>query len=207
MTLFEPGRPGDLKTYYGYLSRGEDVGLDSPQSSWDRYKTSGWHRPFELVLKKPKTCVDRFTPETLQEFHEVCRYGFQYIARRHNLTPQVMWMKVQAGLEVFGMHQDDIQAVEQFLWGWIDFSLEEMERFRWRYPERCPLMDTLCSLDWTCERLNRFQDFLLEMKGSNGRRRNDVLPPLPDVDGVREPKRERVAGSISYSQLLCKERS
>ena len=187
MTLFEPGRPGDLKTYYGYSRSGEDIGLDPLQNRWTRYTTAGWHRPFELVLKKPQTCLDGFTPETLQEFHEVCRSAFQYIARRHNLTPQVMWMKVKCGLEIMEMHEDDIAAVEQFLWGWVDFSLEEMERFRWRYPDRCPLMDVLCSLDWTYERLNRFQDWLLEMKGSKGRRRNDVLPPLPDPDAVRTP--------------------
>ena len=187
MTLFEPGHPGDLKTNYGYLRSGEDIGLDTLQHRWDRYTTAGWHRPFELVLKKAQTYLDGFTPETLQEFHEVCRSGFQYIARRHNLTPQVMWMKVKCGLEVMDMHQDDITAVEQFLWGWIDFSLEEMERFRWRYPDRCPLLDVLCSLDCTYERLNRFQDWVLEMKGSKGRRRNDVLPPLPDPDAVRTP--------------------
>ena len=94
-------------------------------------------------------------------------------------------MRIEAGLEVMGMHRDDINACEQFLAGWIDFSLEEMERFRWRYPERCPLLDVLCSLDDTYERLNIFQDWILEMKGSKGRRRNDVLPPLPDPDGVR----------------------
>ena len=187
MTLFEPGRPGDLKTNYGYLKSGKDIGLDPLQNRWARYTTPGWNRPFELVLKKPQNCLDGFTPETLQEFHEVCRSAFQYIARRHNLTPQVMWMKVKCGLEVMEMHEDDIAAVEQFLWGWVDFSMEEMERFRWRYPDRCPLLDVLCSLDWTYEPLNRFQDWLLEMKGSKGRRRNDVLPPLPDPDAIRTP--------------------
>ena len=102
MTLFEPGRPGDLKTNYGYIRSGEATGLDSLQHRWDRYTTAGWHRPFELVLKKPQTCLDGVTTETLQEFHEVCRSGFQYIVRSHNLTPQVMWMKVQTGLEEMG---------------------------------------------------------------------------------------------------------
>ena len=122
---FEPGRPGDLQTYYGYLRSAEDIGLDSLQNRWYHTERADWHRPFELVLKKPQNCLDGFTPETLQEFHEVCRSGFQYIAKRHNLTPQVMWMKVKCGLEVMGMHQDDIAAVEQFLWGWIDFSMEK----------------------------------------------------------------------------------
>ena len=187
MTLFEPSHPGDQNTFYGYLKRGEDISLDSMQDCWARYTTAQWHRPLEIALKKPQTCLDGFTPETLQEFHEVCRSGFQYIAKRHNLTPQVMWLKVQTGLEVVDMHQDDIAAVEQFLWGWVDFSMEEMERFRWRYPDRCPLLDVLCSLDWTYERLNCFQDWLLEMKGSKGRRRNDVLPRLPDPDASRTP--------------------
>ena len=37
-------------------------------------------------------------------------------------------MKVKCGLEVMEMHEDDIAAVEQFLWGWVDFSMEEMEK-------------------------------------------------------------------------------
>ena len=187
MILFESSHPGDLKTFYGYLKRGGDIELDGTKDCWARYTTARGHRPFEVVLKKPKRSLNGFTPETLEEFHEVCRLGFQYIAKRHNLTPQVMWMKVKCGLEVMEMHQDDIASVEQFLWGWIDYSMEEMERFRWRYPDRCPLLDVLCSLDCTYERLNCFQDWLLEMKGSKGRRRNDVLPPLRDPDAVRTP--------------------
>lgn len=186
MTLFEPDPSGSHKNLYGYLGSG-DVKLDALKSRWASFAHKPWRRAFEVVLKKPTTCVDGFTPETLREFHEVCRSSFQYIARRHNLSPKAMWICVQTGLEAMEMHHDDISSVEQFLWGWIDFSMEEMERFRWRYPYRCPLLDVLCSLDSTCERLNSFQDWLLEMKGSRGRRRNDVLPPLPDPDAVRTP--------------------
>ena len=185
MTLFEPGRPGDLKTNYGYLGSGEDIGLDPLENRWGRYTTPGWNRPFELVLKKPQPYQDGLPPEKVKEFHVVCRESFRYIGQRHNISPKQLWMRIEAGLEVMNMHRDDIDSIEQFLAGWIDFSSEELERLRWRYPKRCPVLDVLCSLDDTCERLNSFQDWVLQMNGMKGRRRNELLPPLPDPDGVR----------------------
>ena len=183
MALF-PARTGDIPDY-GYQPE-RQTNLNKLDSRWQRISEQNWLRPFEVPVKQmPTPCMCGFTPETLEEFHVVCREGFRHIGQRHNIAPKQLWMRIEAGLEVMGMHRDDIDACEQFLAGWIDFSLEEMERFRWRYPKRCPLLDTLCSLDDTYERLNNFQDWLLEMKGSRGRCRNDVLPPLPDPDGVR----------------------
>tara|TARA_B100000085_G_C18373747_1_gene443434 strand:+ start:69 stop:638 length:570 start_codon:yes stop_codon:yes gene_type:complete len=183
MALF-PARPGDLPNY-GYQPE-RQTNLNKLDFRWQRIANQNWLRPFEVpVTKAPTPCACSFTPESLQEFHVVCRESFRHIGQRHNIPPRQLWLRIEAGLQVMGMHSDDIDACEQFLAGWIDFSLEEMERFRWRYPERCPLLDVLCSLDDTYERLNRYQDWILEMKGSKGRRRNDVLPPLPDPDGLR----------------------
>ena len=71
-------------------------------------------------------------------------------------------MKVKCGLEVMEMHEDDIAAVKGPCMG---LPLDgRVERFRWRYPDRCPLMDVLCSLDWTYERLTAGLDS--EMKGT-----------------------------------------
>ena len=98
-----------------------------------------------------------------------------------------MWTRVEYGLRAVGMHEDDVEFVQSFIFGWVSISEVQMERFRWRYPERCPLLDVLCTLDDTYEELNLYQDKMLELKGSKGRRRLDVIPPLPDPDAVRPP--------------------
>ena len=96
-----------------------------------------------------------------------------------------MWNLVESGLHDVGMHEVDVEFVQSFIFGWAEIEQEQMERFRWRYSERCPLLDVLCTMDDTHEELNQFQDRMLALKGSKGRRRLDVIPPLPNPDGVR----------------------
>ena len=184
MAYFEHRTATDLNSSYGYRERVQSVNLDQSTTSLATHLQRAPNRVLEVsVTAAPVKTPEKllcFTPEKRQEFLDVSRLAFRYIAQRHHLTPTVMWKKVEAGLQVVGMHPDDIEAVEQFLWGWHDFTQEEMERFRWRYPDRCPLLDVFCSFDDTLEPLNNLQDWLLEMKGSKGRRRNDVLPPFPD---------------------------
>ena len=140
------------------------------------------------------------TAADAEYFTRESRRGFQYIARRHTLSPMQMWTKVAQGLVAVGMHHDDLDDVQELLFGWKELSAEMLERYRWRYPDRCPLLDVLCTLDETCTELNKLQDWILEIKGSKNRRRLDLMPALPDPDGVR-PER-RVAGCISFSDLL-----
>ena len=42
-------------------------------------------------------------------------------------------------------------------------------------------------MDETCTELNEVQDWILEIKGAKNRRRLDLLPALPDPDGIRTP--------------------
>lgn len=98
-----------------------------------------------------------------------------------------MWSKVEEGLKIVGMHEDDLEDVQELVFGWKDLTSEMLERYRWRYPDRCPLLDVLCTLDDSCEKLNAVQDWMLELKGAKDRRRLDILPELPKTDAVRTP--------------------
>lgn len=190
---------------YGYGMRNA-LNLDALAERWSSYQGRGWLRPYEVRARvkqpDPSTSPVCINEEFIEDFHRISRDAFRYIAGRHILSPFRMWQKVQQGLRAVAMHEDDVEFCEKFIFGWAEISQEEMERFRWRYPDRCPLLDVLCTLDDTYEELNQFQDKMLELKGSKGRRRLDVIPALPDPDGVRQPPKERVAGSISFSQLL-----
>ena len=104
--------------------------------------------------------------------------GFKYIAQRHSLTAVQMWREVEAGLKKVGMHTDDLADVQLLVFGWKPLTAEMLERYRWRYPDRCPLLDVLCTMDDTCEELNKVQDWMLELKGAKDRRRLELLPSL-----------------------------
>lgn len=177
--------PTHYKHPYGYLLRTDaSLNLDTLAGSWDLKKSQPWQRRFELVVKTAPSC-SCISSQFLEDFHRISRDAFRYIAERHILTPFKMWNLVERGLHDVGMHEDDVEFVQSFIFGWAEIEHEQMERFRWRYPERCPLLDVLCTMDDTHEELNKFQDRMLELKGSKGRRRLDVIPPLPDPDGVR----------------------
>ena len=113
--------------------------------------------------------------------------GFRYIANKHEMTPLEMWDVVEDGLKKVGMHVDDLDDVQMLVFGWKGLTPEMLERYRWRYPDRCPLLDVLCTLDDTCEALNKVQDWMLKLKGAKDRRRLDLLPELPKKDAVRPP--------------------
>tara|TARA_R100001509_G_scaffold151739_1_gene111392 strand:+ start:1557 stop:1994 length:438 start_codon:yes stop_codon:yes gene_type:complete len=120
-------------------------------------------------------------------FVEGAKEGFRHIATKHGLTPTQMWAKVEDGLKKVGMHVDDLDDVQLLVFGWKPLTVEMLERYRWRYPERCPLLDVLCTLDDSCENLNAVQDWMLELKGAKNRRRLDILPELPKGDAIRPP--------------------
>ena len=111
--------------------------------------------------------------------------GFKYIAKRHSLTPSKMWAIVAQGLLKVGMHADDLEDVEYMVFGWKSLTPDMLERYRFRYPDRCPLLDVLCTLDESCETLNQVQEWMLKLKGSKNSRRLDLLPALPTVAGLR----------------------
>lgn len=182
MTFFEPSNKPIANTY-GYKSQTHD--LDCNVDQWSAWDTKGWSRPFELQVGHIAGVKSDLTPEQAATFTRVSRLGFQHIARRHNLSPMQMWLEVEKPLMTMGMHIDELDDVQELLFGWKDLTLEMLERYRFRYPSRCPLLDVLCTLDETCEELNALQDWILELKGSKDRRRLDLLPALPDPDGVR----------------------
>lgn len=169
---------------YGYASSGE-LNFDSMTLRSKADVEKSWLRPFEVQAfsKASKTLTD----QDKDFFIEGAIYGFKYIAKKHGLTPSEMWEKVQDGLKAVGMHTDDLDDVQLLVFGWKPLTTEMLERYRWRYPDRCPLLDVLCTLDETCEKLNAVQDWMLELKGAKNRRRLDILPELPKTDAIRPP--------------------
>ncbi len=129
----------------------------------------------------------QLTEKDTEFFINGARLGFKTIAKTHLLTPAAMWEKTAEGLLAVGMHADDLHDVELLVFGWKNLTAEMLERYRWRYPDRCPLLDVLCTFDDSCQELNRVQDWMLELKGAKNRRRLDLLPALPKVDGDRPP--------------------
>lgn len=168
---------------YGYSSGSSDFDLltSTAKAAVER----PWLRPFEVQAfsKAPQTLTDR----DRDFFIEGATHGFKHIAQRHGFTPSEMWEKVEEGLKAVGMHADDLDDVQLLVFGWKPLTTEMLERYRWRYPDRCPLLDVLCTLDDTCEKLNAVQDWMLELKGAKNRRRLDILPELPKTDAVRPP--------------------
>ena len=110
--------------------------------------------------------------------------GFKYIAQKYDLSPVEMWRTVEAGLKKVGMHHDDLEDVQMLVFGWKPLTAVMLERYRWRYPDRCPLLDVLCTLDDTCPELNEVQDWMLKLKGAKNRRRLDLLPALATTSSV-----------------------
>lgn len=126
------------------------------------------------VIPKEKTLSEDDT----QFFLKGVVVGFRYIAKRHGLGPSTMWKLVADGLLTVGMHADDLQDVEYMVFGWKGLTPAMLERYRFRYPDRCPLLDVLCTLDDSCEILNEVQEWMLRLKGSKNSRRLDLLPAL-----------------------------
>ena len=108
------------------------------------------------------------------------------------MGPVELWSQIQKGLIQLKMTSDELDDVERCLFGWQSWTVGGFERYRFRYPDRCPLLDVLCSLDKTHKELNDLADWLLELKGTKESRSLDALPTLPDPDGVR-PARIRVS--------------
>ena len=177
----------DLTNGYGYLERrlGD---LDHLADNWATKAEQGWCRLIEAKVDmreapkaaEPAPCT--MTPEQVDFFMHGATVGFKYIAQKYGLTPLQMWSKVESGLTAVGMHHDDLEDVQCLIFGWTTLTPEMLERYRWRYPDRCPLLDVLCTLDDTCEPLNKVQDWMLELKGAKNRRRLDLLPALTTTE-------------------------
>ena len=180
------------KRMYGYSAH-RDSNLDAVSGLVDAAIAQPWWRAFEVQAFSKAVCSSNncschgclMTPEDIEYFNQGARGGFQYIAQRHGLNPVEMWAIVERGMKKLGIHHDDLENLQHYCFGWLDLTPEAMHRWAIRYPKRCPLLDVLCSLDHTCNDLNDVQDWLLDKKNSYGRTRNDVLPVLPDPDGVR----------------------
>lgn len=190
MTAANPLPEDDLRNLYGYSDR-RGFNLDLMADAWSTKCGQGWSRSFEIKvdMRKHLPTTDEKAPHMTQDeveyFTKGARYGFKYIAERHGMTPLEMWETVEVWMRRLGLHSDDVEDIQQFCFGWIDLTPEAMCRWSIRYPQRCPLLDVLCSLDHTCSELNQVQDWLLDKKGSYGRTCNDVLPVLPTPDGKR----------------------
>ena len=181
--------PPTHKRTYGYAGV-NPLNLDSTSSLLDKTAALPWFRPFEVqafsnAVSKP--AVGHLSAQDSAFFIDGAVHGFRWIAAQHGLTPTQMWSKVEEGLKIVGMHEDDLEDVQELVFGWKDLTSEMLERYRWRYPDRCPLLDVLCTLDDSCEKLNAVQDWMLELKGAKDRRRLDILPELPKTDAVRTP--------------------
>ena len=131
------------------------------------------------------TTTTALTEKDCEFFLKGARSGFRTIALSHGLTPTQMWEKTAEGLITVGMHRDDLDDVELMVFGWKGLTAEMLERYRWRYPDRCPLLDVLCTFSPECDELNEVQDWMLELKGAKNRRRLDLLPALPKYNAER----------------------
>ena len=183
MTSHKPLPNNDLKNGYGYLDR-RLGNLDHLADKWATKAEQGWGRLIEAKVdmreapKAADSACCTMTQEQVDFFMHGSTVGFRYIADKYGLSPVQMWSKVQEGLTAVGMHHDDLEDVQCLIFGWKTLTAEMLERYRWRYPDRCPLLDVLCTLDDTCPELTEVQDWMLELKGAKNRRRLDLLPEL-----------------------------
>ena len=168
--------------------------MDAAQQDWADKTDLKWSRPFEVVNttveQQQQPVVQGMSKEDAQYFTAGARAGFKFIGKRHSMTPVQTWGAIQNGMNLLGIHIDDAEILQAMLFGWEELTPEQLQRWALRYPKRCPLLDAMCSLDSTCAQLNATQDWLLAAKGSYGRTRSDVLPALPEPDGVRPAIRE-----------------
>lgn len=168
--------------------------MDAAQQDWADKTDLKWSRPFEVVntaVRQQQPEVQGMSKEDAQYFTAGARAGFKFIGKRHGMTPVQTWGAIQNGMNLLGIHIDDAEILQAMLFGWEELTPEQLQRWALRYPKRCPLLDAMCSLDSTCAQLNATQDWLLQAKGSYGRTRSDVLPALPDPDGVRPERKEK----------------
>jgi len=185
MAYFDDRSRTDLSRSYGY-ERSNQMHFELSPEWYELLHRRKWQRAFELkVTASTEECSCHgcgMTQGEIDFFTEGTRGGFTYIAKRHGLSPSRMWGLVENGMRALGVHQDDIDQIQSFCFGWFELTPQAMHRWTQRFPDRCPLLDVLCSLDQTCEELNATQDWMLSRKGSDGRTRNDVIEPLPDPD-------------------------
>ena len=183
MTSHKPLPNNDLENGYGYFDvRLRD--LDRLEERWASKAEQGWNRLIEAKVDmrqapgQPQAATCSMTKEQVDFFMHGSTTGFKYIAKKYGLTPVQMWNEVEAGLTAMGMHHDDLEDVQSLIFGWKALTTEMLERYRWRYPDRCPLLDVLCTLDDTCPELIEVSDWMLELKGAKNRRRLDLWPEL-----------------------------
>ena len=185
MAYFDERSENDLNRGYGYGYLNQ-MAFELSPSWYELLHRRKWQRAFELKVStssEQQCCIGcSMTQEDLDFFTKGIRDGLTYIAKRHGLSPTEMWKQVESGMRVLGVHQDDINEIQSFCFGWFELTPQAMHRWTERFPDRCPLLDVLCSLDQSCKELNATQDWMLRLKGSEGRTRNDVIDPLPDPD-------------------------
>jgi hypothetical protein len=189
MTYFHPSNK-ELNQTYGYASQRWD--LDATQKEWTDKSGLDWSRPVEAditsisgVVETVESHIGCMSAKEAAFFTKGARAGFKFIGKRHNMTPVHTWEKLENGMKRLGIHLDDLESLQSFVFGWEELGPDQLQRWALRYPRRCPLLDTMCSLDSGCKELNETQDWILKLKGSSDRRRLDVLPALPEPDGVR----------------------
>ena len=194
MTYFHPSNK-ELNQTYGYASQRWD--LDATQKEWTDKSGLDWSRPVEAditsisgVFETVESHIGCMSAKEAAFFTKGARAGFKFIGKRHNMTPVHTWEKLENGMKRLGIHLDDLESLQSFVFGWEEIGPDQLQRWALRYPSRCPLLDTMCSLDSGCKELNETQDWILKLKGSSDRRRLDVLPALPEPDGVRPASKQ-----------------
>lgn len=195
MTYFHPSNK-ELNQTYGYASQRWD--LDATQKEWTDKSGLDWSRPVEAditsisgVVETVESHIGCMSAKEAAFFTKGARAGFKFIGKRHNMTPVHTWEKLENGMKRLGIHLDDLESLQSFVFGWEELGPDQLQRWALRYPIRCPLLDAMCSLDSGCTELNETQDWVLATKGSYGRTRSDVLPALPEPDGIRPARRKQ----------------
>lgn len=179
MALFS-GRPDtDAANSYGYATPTEK-GIDLEQGTHRAQHHAGVNsnRPLEVAIyqttrqsKRPD--ISGVTQKHIRWHNKVCRQAFYAAGILHGWGPLQTWYRVRATLEDLRVHQDDICDFERVCMGWKEMTMAEVERYRYRYPGDCPLVDALVPVAGDHQGLSELRAWIAEVSA--------VIPKDPSV--------------------------
>ena len=183
MAFFPTRTNTDLHKGYGYYGVGDGLlDFDRHRDDLERIEGQGYRRYFELAVagfKIPES--PKFQPLTQQEvdrFNLVCSRAFRLLGKNTCSSPTEVWQKLKKQLIIQDVCPDDCNDIELFCFGWKEFAINEMERYRYRVPNNCPLVDALYILDDSYEPLNELREWIYKMKSKQDSRDPKVMPSV-----------------------------
>ena len=179
MALFSGRSDTDAANSYGYATptkTGIDLEQGTPRAQHYARVTS--NRPLEVAIyqasrqsKQPD--IPGVTQQHIRWHNEVCRQAFYAAGILHSWGPLQTWYRVRATLEDLRVAQDDICDFERVCMGWKEITMAEVERYRYRYPGDCPLVEALVPFAGDHQELKELRAWIAEVKA--------VIPKDPSV--------------------------